>query len=327
MKFTIENFLEKDGAFCREERQYALFLYNGLCFDQEVAKAILGEGATVKNVFYEATLMRDLFCADRKRRLLEYEESACLHQLEAGDKEVAKKLDTPDDEDKEKRLYKNKTAKGKELGDTFNEKLVNFLLKKYEKGMKYEPIDKEDCEFYINRNLGTNSFSELKKDELPEPIARIAEVAKTMMNAKPDIAVLYEQGTETKLIFLECKYCSKESTYEAIQNNSEWLVGDSQKAKKKAKKTVQGQLIAQNLICEFICENLKSKEGEEITGQEEKVITYCPSKMVKFVEKKPDENGNDKKFVVECVEDVINVDVTTLREMQERFRKKLIKAE
>ena len=291
MKFTIENFLEKDGAFCREERQYALFLYNGLCFDQEVAKAILGEGATVKNVFYEATLMRDLFCADRKRRLLDkYDENACMHQLEDGDKEVTKKLDTPDDEDKKKRLYKNKTAKGKELGDTFNEKLVNFLLKKYEKGTKYEPIDKEDCEFYINRNLGTNSFSELKKDELPKPIARIAEVAKTMMNAKPDIAVLYEEGTETKLIFLECKYCSKESTYEAIQNNSEWLVGDSQ----KAKKTVQGQLIAQNLICEFICENLKSKEGEEITGQEEKVITYCPSKMVKFVEKKPDENGNDK---------------------------------
>lgn len=320
MSFTIENFLSTDGAFCREERQYALLLYNCLCFgDKEVIEGILGDGVQVEKVFYEATLMRDLFCADRKVRLLDYDENQCMHQLEESDKEVAKRLNKLDARGD---YVKNAESDCSYRGETFNEKLVYFLLNKYEE--KYGKLADVQCNFFVNRNLGTNNFSSVKKEEIPNPYVRIAKVAKTMMNAKPDIAVFYRNNGRNKLVFLECKYCSGESAYEAVLENRDWLVHTEESGKEVAKQgnvQSQGQLLTQDLICEFICQVLGG--AGEIT---ECKIENSKSKMIKFVEaEKRCEADMEKEdqAAVNHVRNMITVDVALLRAKQENFRKRL----
>lgn len=69
---TAENFvkhMETEYSVCREERQYAVFLYNILCYyrrperrcqqAQKIFKVCGIEDAIIKQVFYEATFMRD----------------------------------------------------------------------------------------------------------------------------------------------------------------------------------------------------------------------------------------------------------------------------
>lgn len=67
---SIEHYIEGDYSICREERQYAVFLYNILCKYQnpenrtgDISELFTVCGvpkeAIIKHVFYEASLMRD----------------------------------------------------------------------------------------------------------------------------------------------------------------------------------------------------------------------------------------------------------------------------
>ena len=258
--FSLDDFLNENGGLCREERQYALFLYNRLCReDKDIIKKILPkeEEVKIKNVFYEATLMRDFFCADRKCRLLKnYDKEKCW---ELSDQLIKNKLDNKvknEDGSYEKMKYKDVEVTLEKQGDSFNEKLVRFLVKKYNDNNN--PI--KQCEFYINRNFGTNKFSKKKDDK----VNVIASVAKAMMNAKPDIAVWYEyMENKTKLLFLECKYCSDESSYEDIMECLEKLGEKDTNSK--------GQIAIQKLICEFLCEGLF---GGSVEACEPKIIRF-----------------------------------------------------
>ena len=76
---SIEHFIQDEYSICREERQYAVFLYNILRkyrnkdkrIDKEVVSIFdacnIPRGAEIQNVFYEATFMR--ISLKRNRRL------------------------------------------------------------------------------------------------------------------------------------------------------------------------------------------------------------------------------------------------------------------
>lgn len=78
---TAENFvknMETEYSVCREERQYAVFLYNILCYyrrperrcqqAQDIFEVCGLKDAILEQVFYEAAFMRDFF--ERNRRLV-----------------------------------------------------------------------------------------------------------------------------------------------------------------------------------------------------------------------------------------------------------------
>lgn len=271
--FSLDDFLGKNGGLCREERQYALFLYNCLCTgDDDIIEKIFPEQdiKEINKVFYEATLMRDFFCADRKRRLLGWGKEKCCHNLEQSDKIIANKLKNKvKKEDSQKIAYKDIEASLNNPEDSFNEKLISFLVEKYNINNPDHPITQ--CSFYINRNFGTNNFS---KQENKGALKDIASIAKAMMNAKPDIAVCYkDKENKVKLLFLECKYCSNESAYKDIMSRLEKLgITDT---------TSKGQVAIQDLICEFLCEGLF--EGD---------IEACTPKIIRFGQEENSEAEN-----------------------------------
>lgn len=98
-------------------------------------------------------------------------------------------------------------------GDSFNKKLIRYVSKK---GVEYKGDEV---------NLGRNKFQcqGLSEDE--------KYTAKWMMEAKPDLAVIYSLGGKRYLHFLECKFESNESVYkvgdfEKNQCKIQWMIAD-----------------------------------------------------------------------------------------------------
>ena len=59
MNLDLKNYLNGENSICREERQYALFLYNILAGQKEIT--IDEQVYTIEQVCYEASFMRDFF--------------------------------------------------------------------------------------------------------------------------------------------------------------------------------------------------------------------------------------------------------------------------
>ena len=217
-----------------------MFLYNKLCgwnqnesnqekqreedWYKKIKTDLFGdENITITHVFYEATFMRDFFERDRKLRL-NLNENASKYM-------VSQELDkyNKDDDNRCKNKDIVKIIKKGQTGDSFNEKLVQFLMK------KSKNINEGECvNVYINRNLGTNALcdelegdvledSKSETNELKSVSDNVACIAKAMLNAKPDIVVCYEKGELSYLRFLECKYLSDESPYAQVKKALEAL--------------------------------------------------------------------------------------------------------
>lgn len=201
----IENYIRNDNySICREERQYAVFLYNILRKyskpeDRKDRKDIkkmfdacrIPEEADIKHVFYEATFMRDFF--ERNRR---------IHWAEKAEEKLLQKSYSP----------KEKILNGE---NSFNYRLLKYV---YEDKYKDKFPILQDCWNQEERNLGHstnedfNMFEEEKRDELQLDVRQ-------MMNAKPDIAVVYcmskeveQNAVKSYLLFLECKFESNKSS-------------------------------------------------------------------------------------------------------------------
>lgn len=218
-----------DGEhICREERQYALFLYmifikakNGeeLSKDEsDVVKACLGIEANkqfkINQVFYEAALMRDAFEDDRQKN----------------DNKNKKNTYHPD--------YNVKCRYGVSE-KSFNEELLTGLFDE-NKGFEFaediykKNIDKKNIEEIFKKIPRYYNLKNLTGFDSPNKIIHIARhnaeadlikcdddfsyfvllEAHNMMNAKPDIMVIYETDKtdkqETYYKCLECKYTSEE---------------------------------------------------------------------------------------------------------------------
>lgn len=232
----LTNFLNSKGKpICREERQYALFFYNALLdvkrkgnweafrkliiieknekdndnsIDNFIKKMLGVNMLDVKNlndihikqVFYEATLMRDFFnsCNDDGKK--NFNENLLEFVLSYNYKTVSLYL-----EDGECDKYKNKLSGSAHFGSSSKsnklpQEIRNLILKD-PKGSKKER-------------------KEFEKNEKEYIIASRLQLAKYMMNATPDILVYYTITLDDKeqeyVRAIECKYESGIGTYEDI---------------------------------------------------------------------------------------------------------------
>lgn len=233
-KYDIKSFIKDDNSICREERQYAVFLYDILRkykkFTQREGKehvekifeacGLKDDKIEIENVFYEATFMRDFFAKIRK-----------------------------------------------DGNDSFNSKLIGYLYKENPDTIKSWGIKE--------RNLGRwlADCNDALKEKAPEIDSKKLQY---MMNAKPDIAVIYEKDEQKELLFLECKFESDESYYGE---------GDDKISQTK----VQG------MVAEFLCQHILYGVGvsEKMKKKDNDDRAYCQSHTVRFVKKDPDPNKGE----------------------------------
>lgn len=279
---SVENYIREDAGFndsiCREERQYAVFLYNILRKyhnpesrkNGKIKKIItkvcnIPENADIKHVFYEATFMRDFF--ERNRQI--YGEGS------------------------KKELEKEKSFNYKLLEYvcatervTFPESIWTQPEKEINPGRgKSEGSDDEKQGHVIRENnLGRN------KIKVPDDMKRIQSIVREMMNATPDLAIIYHMKGNDKngrheldkdyLLFLECKFESRESRYESGYRQCE----------------IQGK------IADFLCKKILKDnrlEGNEgnievspLMRNSKKGNSEYAAPIIQFIRKRP---GKPKK--------------------------------
>ena len=238
---SFDNYINDKYSICREERQYALYLYNIIrkykdidsreqCV-QDVFKACELEDAIIEYVFYEFSYMRDCFVRNRQLQLCdqsEYEERI---------------LESPNinrfDKGHDRQLVLDREH-------SFNAKLLCYLLQGcgMDKGTKIEEVNYGHNEYAENIE-GQKDLDEIfgsntscTKDDRGIEIKKLVQ---SMMNAKPDLAVVYK-GKDGKryLLFIECKF----ESYVAKTNGIK-------------------QTIVQGYIADFLCNCLMRHEGIE----------------------------------------------------------------
>lgn len=302
---SLENYICDKYSICREERQYVVFLYNILRKYgekksrengneiSEKAKKIfnacgLEETAVVESVFYEAAFLRDFF--ERNRRL-EYSKN--------------------NEKWKDKLSQKTFTVPKEEIEiKSFNKELIHYVCKRMCKEQKKEAGEiKIDC-FKEEYNLGVDETKikskKIKIDNRELDSAEenwIKSRVKWMMNAQPDLAILYhnesKENDQRYLLFIECKFTSKESSYSY----------PVKEGKVDGLKQRQVQWMIADFLCEYLCKN-KKEELKLSSGMEEdksRLVRFVRSSETKVVE------GNDKElFKGEIsIEDLIEVDKNT----------------
>lgn len=187
-KYDLGNYFNGKKTTCREERQYALFLYNALLnmkkdksrpisdYEKKIKNDLFGnEDVSVEHVFYEAALLRDYHHNNRvdfNERLLKFCMCGC-------GVDITGKLP--------------ECFKSQNLG---NKNVTSWI-----KGKCPELAE----------------FGDEKKDEIRLRLL----FAKCMMQAKPDIMVIYgeekEQKKEQKALSIECKYESGNGKYKDLE--------------------------------------------------------------------------------------------------------------
>ena len=187
---SIEHYIEGDYSICREERQYAVFLYNILCKyqnpenrtgDSSELFTVCGvpKEAIIKHVFYEASLMRDFF--ERNRRIV-----------------LGKKEDVLLNKSFSPSMLKVEGEK------SFNKKLIQYIeeLSDTKDICKQEPLVTEtDCSrLYEEVNLGQNNVELSAFGVSGTEQEQIKTYAAYMMNVKPDIAVVYEKKVKVSSV-------------------------------------------------------------------------------------------------------------------------------
>lgn len=231
-KCSMENFIMDEYSICREERQYAVFLYNILrkYGKKQAREELAGEERDtilkileacgieadddIEYVFYEATFMRDFF--ERERR---YSAARKYDSNKVGAKLLQK-------------TYANDT-KWENIGDDAAEKCFNYQLIRYvhehdedygqhqsQHQARHQNKMDENLKAILRYNLGHTPIPGRPQIEGARLNDREKEKIKDMMNAKPDIAVIYRGGSDEDdeeknyLLFIECKFESYEDSYD-----------------------------------------------------------------------------------------------------------------
>lgn len=215
-KALLDRYLGKD-LYCREEQQFAVFLYHMLLEAKRSGKAVTNEkikeclrigedregDIIIKDVFFEATIMRDFFEEDRKKdkdfnkQLLEYclggafEENEKINQLNMLTE-----------------FLKNRNGLDIASCNLGQNEVRKMIKKLYDSGRLETAIH--------SRNSSYDEEQMIQEAK----VRTCLEIASMMMNAVPDILVIYEKrGKEGKKMYakaLECKYTSDEGTYRDI---------------------------------------------------------------------------------------------------------------
>ena len=115
-----------------------------------------------------------------------------------------------------------------------------------------------------------------------------------MMNAKPDLAVLYRENNNESptLSFIECKYLSEVDTYYSKESNS----------------FEYSQVKLQKLILDFLCNELKLKYSLE-NGDQHVEINKGKVMIARFV------NGDSESDEIKAKGEELLIPITRLREI------------
>lgn len=284
----IGNYIHNEYSICREERQYALFVYNILRFFREpesrnntAAQAVFDAcqipmDAKVTDVFYEVSFMRDFFERNRRLVLGRHDTNKLLN-----------KSFKPAD-------FKIKNAKK----DSFNYKLIEYVL---------GGPGSMDSTMYLEeeRNLGRNPIR-TKLSDSPKENGERKFIIQCMMNVKPDIAVLYQQNGETYLLFLECKFETGEVSYSNEEdsdadrkiNCSEDRDGSGKGGTKPAANLKISQRKIHWMIADFLCGSY-FKGDLKVAGPMEKEKNSC---LIRFVRRKEqDEKASGKIWICDLI--------------------------
>ena len=233
---SIENYISDNYSICREERQYALYLSNVLRKYNTPLKRAENENinrifdvcwipktATIQHVFYEAAFMRDFF--QRNRRIQFYFANVGGEEIREAD------FWEKSEYDRNSPICEKMNKK-----NSFNRKLFKYCCKELPVEDYLDALleDIEEVHYGIKRNEQNEipEIENLKKNlylESSDAIAdRLRMELREMMNSKPDIAVIYEDGEMRYLLFLECKFESSESTSNSgsTQTILQWKIAD-----------------------------------------------------------------------------------------------------
>lgn len=199
----LEDYLGSN-LYCREERQFAVFLYNIFLEEKNNTNAVTNplinycldisssQTARIKEAYFEATLMRDYFERDRSyfnRDILEF----CLGWLCYGSNiinEMLNKLAIKD--------INNPDKTSRNLGQ---QKAKKIIMEKYPgyPGKLAMAIKSGETDYETRQEAREKACF---------------DIAGMMMNAVPDILVIYQlQNGSICAKALECKYLSGEGTY------------------------------------------------------------------------------------------------------------------
>lgn len=196
----LKKFLGKNKVICREERQFAALLYSafldekrgrGTAYTKIIVRQCLEleeqeESITIQNVYFEATLMRDFFIAAEKEEKEKFNGQLLQFCLNFSDESFADTANTIEDQlNKERRLH-----------HYFGQKTINDVINK-----EYPKLS--------NKEGRIEDKEKIKKIK----IRACLDIARMMMNATPDLLVIYKMGDEIYAKALECKYESLEGRY------------------------------------------------------------------------------------------------------------------
>ena len=174
-EIRLNEFINGNDSICREERQFALYLYNILDKQGSIVIKNNGEEAeyTIEKVFFEVSFLRDYFDALKK------------------------------EEEKEK----------EEKSIEFNEALVKFARGRVNhpeelKDTDWDDLEKERKGFLHGHVNGWHNKSNVWEKTVGTKLPQY------LMNAQPDIGmILKTKIDEYYLCFIECKYCSDFGKY------------------------------------------------------------------------------------------------------------------
>lgn len=199
-KDKLQGFLDK--GVCREERQFSALLYymflevkKGKKENENIIKRCLkidnDSDMTIKDVYYEPTLMRDFFENDRdffNKALIKF----CLGEDDT--EEISYDV-----------LKRNLgQSRAKEIIRKFvwtegDGETVNKMLK-----------DKRKYREFIKGKIKEGKCLDKVKKQV------CFNIAGMMMNAIPDLLIIYENNGRIYAKMLECKYSSDEGLYEDV---------------------------------------------------------------------------------------------------------------
>ena len=251
-----------DNPVCREERQYALFLYNKLLGmvdkqykeievdkDKEIFCKIFGfeddetaekSNIVIKNVYYEVTFMRDFFYKEKNNSSSDFNKNLFEYVLEKfkGENNCLSHLFKINENTSVLEIIESQhiTVFPKEAYNNYNN------VEKY----------KVICDI----NYGSNAKDGEKTNILP---CFIRKFMRSMMNSKPDIGIIFEKQDKKYLKFIECKYLSPEGYVKLIE------IKVYQNMKKdnlfKDFSFIIPQTVIQYFIADFICNKILKGSG------------------------------------------------------------------
>lgn len=217
----LKKYLGKGKSYCREECQFAVFLYDIFLKEKMKREYIkykeeniirkclkVDESISIKieEVYFEVTLMRDYFNENRgefNKKLLEF----CLGYLQSD--EVCESRPKEIDDILDWLKVEDKKIKSRNMGEKEAVKII--------RGKYFTPDE-------LKEKIKDEKNKEGKIDERKMREAISLDIAKKMMNAALDILVIYrelhdeetEDDGKLKAKALECKYLSDEGSYEDI---------------------------------------------------------------------------------------------------------------